>query len=301
MATLREIRRRIAGIKSTAKITQAMKMVAAAKMRRAQDAIIAARPYAIEMADLVRDLLTRVDRTALPLLVERHEIDKVLVVVIGADRGLCGAFNTNVIRAAAARIHETYRDMHEAGKVRVMAIGRRVYDHFVKRDYELAGKHVGIFSGLSFANARQIVTEIVDGYMNFEFDRVELIYNEFKSVIQQRLVIEDLLPFPIEQEAEKTVGTHHYHPHLEYIYEPSERELMELLIPRHLNIKLWRALLESNAAEQSARMVAMESATQNAHELLRTLQLSFNRARQSAITKEILEIVGGAEALTGSD
>lgn len=270
-------------------------MVAAAKMRRAQDGIIAARPYAKEMASLMRHLIARVDRTSLPLLVERQKIDKVLLVIVTADRGLCGAFNTNVIRAATQRIHDTYGDKYKEGKVKLSCVGRRGYDYFVKRDYELIGKHIGIYQHLQFLTARQIVSETVDGYLNGEFDKVEVMYNEFKSVIQQRVVIEEFLPLQMEEQP-KGIDVHHRH-FIEYLYEPSERELMETLIPRHLNFQMWRALLESNAAEQSARMVAMEAATQNAKELIRTLQLSYNRARQASITKEILEIVGGAEAL----
>lgn len=272
-------------------------MVAAAKMRRAQDAIIAARPYAIEMNALIGHLISRVDRSTLPLLLERHEVDKILLVIITSDRGLCGAFNTNIIRAASNRIHQTYGEKYHAGKVKLYCIGRRSYDYFVKRDYELVGKHINIFQHLSFNYAQQIVSDIIDGYLNFEYDKVEIIYNEFKSVIQQRLVIDEILPLPLEPEKTIDVGTHHYHSFIDYIYEPSERELMERIIPRHLNFKLWRALLESNAAEQSARMIAMEAATQNARDLIHSLQLAFNKARQTSITKEILEIVSGAEAL----
>lgn len=297
MATLREIRRRISGVRNISKITQAMKMVAAAKMRRAQDSIISARPYANEMNALIRHLVSRVDRSSLPLLLERHEVDKILLVVVSSDRGLCGGFNTNIIRAASARIHETYADKYKEGKVKIYCIGRRVHDYFVKRDYELVGKHVGIFQHLDFAKAQQIATDIIDGYLNYDFDKVEIIYNEFKSIIQQRVAVDEFLPIPLEEEKYVEIGGHTYHSYIDYLYEPSERELMEKIIPRHLNFKIWRVLLESNAAAYSAQMVAMEAATQNAKELLRSLQLSFNKARQTSITKEILEIVSGAEAL----
>lgn len=298
MATLREIRGRIVGVRNTSKITQAMKMVAAAKMRRAQDGITAARPYAKEISKLLRHLTGRVDRTTLPLLAERHEVDKILIVIVSADRGLCGGFNTNIIRAATQRIHSTYGEKYQEGKVKLICVGRKAHDFFMKRDYELIGKHLGVFQHLQFSTAQQIVTEIVDGYLNFDYDKVELIYNEFKSIMQQKVVVEEFLPLPIEERV-RAEDIHQEH-FIEYLYEPSERELMEKLVPHQLNFQMWHALLESNASEQSARMTAMEAATQNALELLRALKLSFNRARQASITKEILEIVAGADALKQS-
>lgn len=300
MANLRDIRRRITGIKSTSKITQAMKLVAAAKLRRAQDAIIAARPYASHMRALMAHLLARVDRATLPVLFQREKIDNVLVLVVTADRGLCGAFNTNIIKAATQRIHDTYADYHRHGKLRVICVGRRGYSHFVKRDYEVIGKHIGVINDPSLPLANTIMSEIVDGYLKGTWDKVEVIYNEFKSVIQQNLRVEQLLPIPAEDEPYHDVAGHRYHEFTDYIYEPSEVALMEYLIPKHLQFQMLRMLLESNAAEQGARMTAMDAATTNAKDLIHSLQLQYNSARQANITKEILEIVGGAEALAKS-
>lgn len=294
MATLREIRRRIAGVRSTQKITKAMKMVAAAKLRRAQESILATRPYANKMKQLMRHLVTKVDPGLNPLLAPR-DIKKVAVVVVTSDRGLCGAFNTNIIKAAVSHMQENYPEQLETGLgLKLIVIGKKGFDFFNKRDYEIYARHVGIFAGLDFNHARTIITELTEGYLKGEFDKVELIYNEFKSVIQQRIVVEQLLPIPPEE-----LHGNNARPlaQVEYIYEPSAHEIINALIPRHLNFQMWRVLLESNAAEQGARMTAMDNATTNASELIKDLTLSYNKARQAAITKELLEIVSGAEAL----
>lgn len=300
MANLRDIRRRIGGIKSTSKITQAMKLVAAAKLRRAQDAIVSARPYASHMRSLMRHLMPRVDRSALPLLYEREAVDTILLVIVTADRGMCGPFNSNIIRLATRRIHETYREKYEQGKVKLLCIGRRGYQHFIKRNYDVIGKHLGLTANATLTGAAEVVAEIIDGYMNGDYDRVEIIYNEFKSVVQQRLIVEEFLPLPAEETSTDASSAHQYHEFVDYIYEPSERALMEFLIPKHLNFQLLRVLFESNASEQGARMTAMDAATSNAKDLIQTLQLQYNRARQEKITKELIEIVGGAEALSSS-
>lgn len=295
MATLREIRRRISGVKNTQKITKAMKMVAAAKLRRAQDAIISTRPYARKLGELLRHLVARVDPGLNPLLTPR-EVQRVAIVVVTADRGLCGAFNSNIIKATVSHIKEQYQSYYEADHgLRLITIGKKGFDYFNKRDYELYSKHVGIFQNLGFNHARSIVTELTDGYLKGEFDLVVVIYNEFKSVIQQRIIVEQLLPIPPEE----TKPTHDLKSlaQVEYIYEPSSAEIINALVPRHLNFQMWRILLESNAAEQGARMTAMDNATTNASELIRDLTLSYNKARQASITKELLEIVAGAEAL----
>lgn len=291
MATLREIRGRISGIKNTQKITKAMKMVAAAKLRRAQEGIVSARPYARKISELLRHLVSHVDVTLNPLLVPR-DVSKLAIVVVTSDRGLCGAFNANIIKAAEQEVRSN-KSGAENG-LKMITIGKKGFDYFRKRDYELYSKHVGIFGDLEFNRARTIVAELTEGYLTGKFDKVVVIYNEFKSVIQQRIVVEQLLPIPPEEIAaggEKTLAQ------VEYIYEPSSAEIINALIPKHLNFQIWRILLESNAAEQGARMSAMDNATENARELLKELTLSFNNARQAAITKELLEIVSGAEAL----
>ncbi len=294
MATLREIRRRITGVKNTQKITKAMKMVAAAKLRRAQDAIIATRPYARKLSELLRHFVPQVDPSLNPLLAGR-EVKKVLLVVVTADRGLCGAFNSNIIRAAVQHLRTTYGEMLEEGRVQLITVGKKGYDYFSKREYELYARHTGIFQNLDFGQARGIVQEVTEGYLEGDFDKVEVIYNEFKSVVQQRIVIEQVLPIPPEEVKEEEAR--HPHSQVEYIYEPSKVEIINALIPKHLNFQMWRVLLESNAAEQGARMSAMDNATENAKELIRDLTLQFNNARQASITKELLEIVSGAEAL----
>jgi F-type H+-transporting ATPase subunit gamma len=293
MATLREIRRRITGVKNTQKITKAMKMVAAAKLRRAQEAIIATRPYARKLSELLRHLLHQVDPSLNPLLSAR-EVKRALLVVVTADRGLCGAFNSNIIKAAVHHLRTTYDEMLDEGWVQLITVGKKGYDYFSKREYELYARHTGIFQNLDFGQARGIVQELTEGYLKGDFDKVEVIYNEFKSVVQQRIVIEQVLPISPEEVKEEA---HPPHSQVEYIYEPSKVEIINALIPKHLNFQMWRVLLESNAAEQGARMSAMDNATENAKELIRDLTLQFNNARQASITKELLEIVSGAEAL----
>ncbi len=297
MANLREIRRRIAGIRSTSKITQAMKLVAAAKLRRAQDAMIAARPYAGHLRALMAHMLSRVDSASLPLWFRQDAGKGVLIVIVTADRGLCGSFNTNIIRTAAQLVHGDFSALHAEGKVKLLTVGRRAFQYFSKRDYPVTAAFNGVVNDPDPGLAAGIVTRILDGYAAGEYDRVELVFNEFKSVIQQNLRVETLLPMPAEPEPLMEFQGHEYHEFIDYIYEPSEQALMEALVPKHLNFQLLRVMLESNAAEQGARMSAMDAATANAKELIHTLQLEYNSARQASITKEILEIVGGAEAL----
>ncbi|MCK9410093.1 MAG: ATP synthase F1 subunit gamma [Bacteriovoracaceae bacterium] len=290
MATLREIRQRISGVKSTQKITKAMKMVAAAKLRRATDAIIAARPYARKMQELLSYLSGQVDVTKYPQF-EAREVKSVAIVIVTADRGLCGAFNSNIIKAAVNHITTHYAEMNAAGKVKLICVGKKGYDFFSKRDYEVIAKHIGVYNQMSFTTAKTIVAEIVDGFVKGEYDKVEIISNEFKNAVQQKLTIGQFLPVVQEQVIKtKTNAT-------DYIFEPTSDEIVSALIPKHLNFQVWRVLLDSNAAEHGARMSAMENASTNARDLIKVLQLTYNKARQAAITKELLEIVAGAEAL----
>ena len=272
-----------------------MKMVAAAKLRRAQEAIVAARPYARKMNELLRHLVTKIDPQLNPLL-QTREVKRVAVIVVTADRGLCGAFNSNIVKTALDHIKKNYGHLVEQlHSFQLITVGKKGFDYFNKKDYELHSKHVGIYQALDFNHARTIVQEISEGYLKGDFDKVEVIYNEFKSVIQQRIVVEQLLPIPPE-DIKKPDGAKSLS-QVEYIYEPSSGEIINALLPRHLNFQMWRILLESNAAEQGARMSAMDNATTNASELIRDLSLSYNKARQASITKELLEIVSGAEAL----
>ncbi len=293
MPTLREIRGRIGGVRKTQKITKAMKMVAAAKLRRAQGNVIAARPYAAKMRELLHFLSSHTDVSGNPFIAPR-EVRSVALVVVTSDRGLCGAFNSNLIRFALSHVEANYPDAQRNGTIRVFCIGKKGADVFGKRGFHIAGKYIGVYNDLVFPQAQAIVREIVEGYSSGEYDRVEVVYNEFKSVAQQRLVVDQFLPIPgeITQGAEEpTVAAGNY------IFEPSRVEIIDALIPRHLSFQVWRVLLESNAAEQGARMAAMENATENANELISSLQLQYNKARQAAITKELLEVVSGAEAL----
>lgn len=295
MATLREIRRRVMGVKSTQKITRAMKMVAAARFRRAQEALVSTRPYARKMNDLLRHLVTKVNPSLHPLLQER-EIKRVLLVVISGDRGLCGAFNGNIIKAAIDHLEMKYTHLlKEPDAVRIMTIGKKATDYLSKKNYNIYTKQIGLFGNLNIGHARAIVQQLMDDYLKGEYDKVEVIYNEFKSVMQQRIVIEQMLPIPPEQII-KTDDLR-THAQIDYIYEPSSSDIINLLLPKHMNFQMWRILLESSTAEEGARMTAMNNATENARELLSELTLSYNKARQAGITKELIEIVGGAEAL----
>ena len=220
-----------------------------------------------------------------------------MFVVVTSDRGLCGAFNSNIVKGAVHEIEEKYGKFLEGEhRLKLVTVGKKGFDYFNKRDYELYARHIGLFNNLEFNKARAIVGELTEGYLKGEFDKVVVIYNEFKSVIQQRIVVEQLIPIPPE-EIKKDPHDMKSLSQVEYIYEPSSQEIIEALVPKHLNFQMWRILLESNAAEQGARMSAMDNATENAKDLIKDLTLLFNNARQAAITKELLEIVSGAEAL----
>ncbi len=293
MATLREVRNRISGIKKTQKITRAMKMVAAAKLRRAQMNVIAARPYAAKMKELLVQLAGQAQEQPGSLLVPREEKKHSLLVVVTSDRGFCGAFNSNVVKAAVEHINSRMAPAPGQEPVALVCVGKKGVDYFTKRQYAIHERRIGVFSQLVYAEAQSLARSLVAGYQRGEYDRVEIIYNEFKSVAQQRIVVEQFLPVPAEVKADK--GPRRT---LHYIYEPSPAELLGALVPKYLDFQIWRILLESNAAEVGARMAAMENATENANDLIQTLQLQYNKARQAAITKELLEVVSGAEALT---
>lgn len=292
MATLRDIKQRIKGVKSTQQITKAMKMVAAAKLRRATDAIINARPYARKIQTLLSHLASNDELMNNPLFISR-DINNVAVVVVTADRGLCGAFNTNIIREATRYIQEELQSQNLSHSL--FCLGKKGSDYFSKRNYNVVHKNPGIFASLNYSIAQRLSDQLIAGFVKGEFDKVILIFNEFKSIIQQRIVVEQFLPIPVESNKERET-----HTEANYIYEPDQKAIFEYLIPKHLKAQLWRVLLESNAAEFAARMTAMDNATTNAKELIRTLNLKYNKERQAAITKEILEIVSGANALKAS-
>lgn len=293
MATLRDIKRRIVGVKNTQQITKAMKMVAAARLRRAQDNIINARPYSRKIVEVLGHLLSAEQNLYNPLL-EQRKVSKVGIVVVTSDRGLCGAFNMNVIRYTEELIENEFNDIYDAGNLSLYCVGKKGYDHFVRRNYKIASFYSGIFSKLRFVFAQNLMSELKQKFVDKEYDKILVVYNEFKSVIQQNLKIEQLLPIkPFKGEEIISNRT------ADYIYEPDRASIIHSLLPRHLNSQVWKILLESYAAELGARMTAMDMATENAKEMIRTLQITFNKERQAAITKEILEIVSGANALKG--
>jgi F-type H+-transporting ATPase subunit gamma len=284
MASLKQIKRRISGVRSTAQITRAMKMVAAAKLKRAQQNMERARPYAFKLREVISSLAVHADRQMHPLLAVR-EPARIGVVNVTSDRGLCGGFNASICR----RTQKVLKDFNES-EIALFTIGRKGYDFFHKRNANIYQHYPGVFHELDFSQAVAIGGSIVDLYDKGAFDRIYLVYNEFKNAIQQNIVCEQLLPIePFEQMTTWSPT--------EYIYEPNSEGVLNRILPLHVNIQLWRVLLESYAAEQGARMTAMDNATENAVELVVSLTLQYNKARQAAITKELLEIVSGAEGL----
>jgi F-type H+-transporting ATPase subunit gamma len=283
MPALVDIRRRIRSVRSTQQITKAMKMVSAAKLRRSQEAMFAARPYARKMLEVLNSLASRADPDAHPLLQQRGD-DKRLLVVITADKGLCGAFNANIIRTATRFLAERSGPAAE-----LSLVGRKGRDFFRRRAVKVRHERVGAFQALRYSTAREIATELIEAYTSGEADQVFLVYNEFKSVIQQQIVVDRLLP--IERHALRP-----HEPALDYLYEPDPGRIFAELLPKHVEVQVWRALLESQAAEHGARMSAMDSATNNASEMIERLTLYMNKVRQAAITKEIIEVVSGAGA-----
>jgi F-type H+-transporting ATPase subunit gamma len=283
MPALVDIRRRIRSVKSTQQITKAMKMVSAAKLRRAQDAMFAARPFARKMLEVLNSLATRAKPELHPLLQDRGD-GRVLLVVVTADKGLCGGFNATIIRTAARFLaEERFRDRDKELEL----IGRKGRDYFRRRAYKIRSEHVGVFQLLRHPVAQAIAKELIEAFTSGAVDQVFLIYNEFKSVIQQRVVVERLLPI-------ERLAFDPKEPALDYIYEPGPEKIFAGLLPRHVEIQVWRALLESAAAEHGARMAAMDAATNNAADVIERLTLYMNKVRQAAITKEIIEVVSGA-------
>jgi F-type H+-transporting ATPase subunit gamma len=299
MANVRDFRTRIRSVRSTQQITRAMYLVAAAKMRRSQERIVAARPYAHKMLEVLSSLAARAEAAKHPLLARRPE-QHVIVVVISADKGLCGSFNTNIMNHARAFLDGL------AGKdVKVDLVGRKARDWFRRRAYAVRRVQIDLFRDLNPGHARGLAEDLVAGFTAAQVDAVYLVYNEFKSVIQQRVVIEPLLPIPLSvldrtvaaaHGAETGAAVENVRPE-DYIYEPGDRELFDILLPRHVETQVYRSLLESAAAEQGARMTAMDNATRNASDMIDSLTLQMNKIRQASITKEILEVVSGAEAL----
>ncbi|HSE96523.1 MAG TPA: ATP synthase F1 subunit gamma [Methylomirabilota bacterium] len=285
MATLQDIRRRIRSVQSTQKITRAMKLVAAAKFRRAQERLIEARPYAARMGELAGRLTRGLGEDKHPLLARRAGT-RTLYMVITADKGLCGAFNSNVVRRAT--------DLLRGGTpgVALLVVGRKAREFFGRRAWPIRGNRVGVLDRLTFAHARELAGELMGAYLADEADEVWVVFNEFRSVAVQRAVAERLLP--IEPPGDPAAGEG---PGVDYLYEPDAATILDVLLPRHVEVQVYRALLETSAGEHGARMTAMEAASRNAQEMIGQLTIQYNKARQERITKELLDIVGGAEAL----
>ena len=283
MPALIDIRRRIRSVRSTQQITKAMKMVSAAKLRRAQDAMFGARPYARKMMEVLNSLASRAEPDAHPLLEDRPH-GRVLMVVVTADKGLAGAFNANIIRTAQRVLADQGKD-----EVELSLVGRRGRDFFRRREVKVRSEYVSVFQPLRYETAKKLARELIEAFTSHEVDQVFLVYNEFKSVIQQRIVVDRLLP--IERHALRP-----QEPSLDYVYEPEPAGIFATILPKHVEVQVWRALLESQAAEHGARMTSMDSATNNAAEMIDRLTLHMNKVRQAAITKEIIEVVSGAGA-----
>jgi F-type H+-transporting ATPase subunit gamma len=291
MPSLQSLRRKISAFKNTQKITKAMKMVAAAKLKRSQDRILSARPYAHKMRGVLSNLSQRVYRAAHPLL-QKREGKKVEVLVVTSDRGLCGGFNGNIVRKSA----EFVRQCEARGlQVNLSLIGRKGRDYFRRRSWPIRQEWTGIFDKLSFEHAIDIGGDLTDHFVKGTFDELYVVYNEFKSAIQQRVIVEKL--FPVDAQVEFGAAPAEGPASGSYLYEPDEAELLNALVPKHFQVQAYRILLESAAAEHGARMAAMDGATRNAGQLIKKVTLYYNKTRQAAITKELMDIVGGAEAL----
>lgn len=295
MANLKEVKNRISSVTSTQQITSAMKMVAAAKLKRAQDKITQMRPYSQKLTGLLQNVSAGMEDSTDNIYGQEREVNNVLLVVISSDRGLCGAFNNNVFKAAVNVINEKYSYENKHDGVHILPLGKKSYEFFSKRNYQVIDDYYGIFGDLSFDQAKVAAEYVMKSFVDGDYDKVELIYNEFKNVATQILQVEQFLPVEqVEATAEETESSF---TNQEYIYQPSMEYVVEELIPKSLKVQFYKAILESNASEHGARMTAMDQATDNAGEMLKALKLAYNRTRQAAITKEILEIVGGAEAL----
>ena len=293
MPSLLDLRRRIRAVKSTQQITKAMKMISASKLRRAQDRVVGARPFALQMQRVLNSLASRVDPSSHPLLTEREDSPdaKVLLIVITADKGLCGGFNTNIIKAASVFINNA------GAPVSLGLVGRKGRDFFKRRGFDVRVEEIGIFQRVKYADAKRIADAAIDEFTSGRVSKVYIVYNEFKSVMQQRVVTEQLLPIPKASGIQAGEGKAPVPGDVDYIYEPGPAQILGDLLPKHIEIQVYRALLESAAAEHAARMTAMDAATKNSGEIIDTLTLYMNKVRQAAITREIIEVVSGAQAL----
>jgi F-type H+-transporting ATPase subunit gamma len=287
---LKEVRNRIKSVQSTQQITKAMKMVSAAKLRRAQDAIIQMRPYAKKLQELLSNIVSNSEGEPGMALAAERPVEKVLLIVITSDRGLAGAFNSTLIKLAKATMAEKYAEQHKKGNVMIWSIGKKGYEHFIKNRYKASAEYKDIFLNLTFENVQKASVAAMKAFEEKQFDVIEIIYSQFKNAATQKYEVERFLPIPkIPKKAGEKKA--------DFIFDPSKEELITELMPKILNTQLYKAVLDSNASEHGARMTAMDKASENANEMLRSLKISYNRARQAAITTELTEIVAGAAAL----
>lgn len=298
MANLKEIRTRISSVKSTQQVTSAMKMVSAAKLRKAQDAIIQMRPYARELQKILANLTLNLESGTSNKYTARQKTKKILLIAISSNRGLCGGFNSNVIKKVTELVNYTYADFAKRNDIDIITIGKKAAEGLKARNIKISGSFDDIYDGLTFKRVSEIAQKIMDAYSQGTYDRVEIIYNQFKNAAVQQLTVEQFLPAAINAEDQTASTDTGKKGRPDYIYEPSVQEIVETVIPRSLKIQFFKALLESLASEHGARMTAMHIATDNAGELILQLKLTYNKARQAAITNEILEIVNGANALS---
>ncbi|HDO06714.1 MAG TPA: ATP synthase F1 subunit gamma [Bacteroidetes bacterium] len=296
MANLKEVRTRITSVKSTMQITSAMKMVAAAKLRKAQNAVTTMRPYAAKLQEIMQDLSASLEDSNENVFTTARQPEKVLFITITSNRGLCGAFNVNVVKKAVRQIDEQFASQQEKGNISFFCVGKKGADILKSRGYEIKEKETAIFDKLNFENVVPLAEKLMQEYAKGKYDKIILVYNQFKNAAVQVLQTEQFLPI-VESAGDETIQKEHKH--ADYIFEPGKKEIITELIPKSLKIQFYKALLDSFAAEHGARMTAMHQATDNATELLKDLKLTYNKARQAAITNEILEIVSGAEALKG--
>jgi F-type H+-transporting ATPase subunit gamma len=289
---LKEVRNRIKSVTSTQQITKAMKMVSAAKLRRAQDAIIQMRPYSKKLQEMLSNIVSSSSSDAGMALAEERTTERVLLIPITSDRGLCGGYNANVIKMIREVISAKYAAQHAKGNVTILPIGKKGYEYFLRNNYKVVDNFWEIFADLSFDNVRRAAVFAQQAFLNKEYDRVELVYSQFKNAATQMFIAEPYLPIP---KVDQKKGTKN----VDFVFEPSMAILLQELMPKILNTQVYKAVLDANASEHGARMTAMDKASENANELLKSLKISYNRARQAAITTELTEIVSGAAALQG--
>ncbi len=289
---LKEVRNRIKSVQSTQQITKAMKMVSAAKLRRAQDAIIQMRPYSRKLQEMLSNIVSSSSAEADMSLAEERSVERVLMIPITSDRGLCGGYNTNIIKMTREIINTKYAAQHAKGNVTILPIGKKGYEYFQRNNYKLVDQFWEIFSDLSFDNVRRAAIYAQQAFLNKEYDRVELVYSQFKNAATQIFINEPYLPIPKVDQPKGGKA-------IDFVFEPSMSVLLQELMPKILNTQVYKAVLDANASEHGARMTAMDKASDNANEMLKSLKISYNRARQAAITTELTEIVSGAAALQG--